>query len=86
MKLNKTNLNKLIKWTSSKFNVYTKDEVIDKVFRLKPMEEFWCRCGSYRENSWNGGIEYHFKRTLDKLIVGMNDNVEVLDVKGELYE
>jgi hypothetical protein len=81
MKLNKTNLNKLIKWTSSKFNEYTKDEVIDRVFRLKPMEEFWCRCGSYSEGAYNGGVIYRFKRTIDKLIVGINDNVEVLEVK-----
>lgn len=80
MKLNKTTLNKLIKWTSSKFNEYTKDEVIDRVFRLNHNEEFWCRCGSYGEGAYNGGVIYRFKRTADKLIVGMNDNVEVLDV------
>lgn len=83
MKLNKTNLNKLIKWTSSKFNEYTKDEVIDRVFRLNPNEEFWCRCGSYGEGAYNGGINYYFKRTLDKLIVVINDNIEVLEVKWE---
>lgn len=47
------------------------------------MEEFWCRCGSYSESAYNGGVIYRFKRTLDKLIIGINDNVEVLDITGE---
>ena len=81
MKLNKTNLNKLIKWTSSKFNEYTKNEVIDIVLNLNPFEEFQCRCGSYSEGAYNGGIIYYFKRTLDKLIVVINDNIEVLEAK-----
>ena len=80
MKLNKTNLNKLIKWTSSKFNEYTKDEIIDKVFRLRPGEIFECRCGSYGKGAWNGGVDYRFYRAVNKLVISMNDIVEVLEV------
>lgn len=80
MKLNKTNLNKLIKWTSSKFNEYTKDEIINKVFRLKPDETLEVRCGSYGKGAWNGGIDYKFYRTVNKFVVHMNDIVEVLEV------
>ena len=82
MKLNKTNLNKLIKWTSSKFNEYTKNEIIDKVLRLKPFEEFECRCGSYGQGAWNGGINYKFYRATDKLIIQtnqMNDTLKFLE-------
>ena len=82
MKLNKTNLNKLIKWTSSKFNEYTKDEIIDKVLRLKPFEEFECRCGSYGQGAWNGGVNYKFYRVEDELILQINDIVSVLEVNN----
>lgn len=82
MKLNKTNLNKLIKWTSSKFNEYTKNEIIDKVLRLKPFEEFECRCGSYGQGAWNGGVYYKFYRVEGELILQINDIVSVLEVNN----
>lgn len=82
MKLNKTNLNKLIKWTSSKFNEYTKNEIIDKVLRLKPFEEFECRCGSYGQGAWNGGVYYKFYRVENELILQINDIVSVLEVNN----
>lgn len=33
IKANKTNLNKIIKWSSSRFNTYTKAKVIDKILQ-----------------------------------------------------
>ena len=56
-KFNKTTLNKIIKWTSSRFNEYTKAEAIDKILRLKyekPPKAIYLHCGSYGENAWSG--------------------------------
>ena len=78
--LNKTNLKMVIKWTSSKFNEYSKKEIVDKVYDLKPNESFDCRCGSYSEKSWCGGYQYKFVRTEDNLFITINDKGIVLDV------
>lgn len=59
MKLNKTNLNKIIKWTSSKFNVWTKKEVINMLLNMVYEESMDFACGSYGENAWNGGYHYY---------------------------
>lgn len=81
MKLNRTNLNKIIKWTSSKFNEYTKKEVVDKVLKLRPTQRFECNCGSYAEGGYNGGIHYVFQRDISKLIMSTNGRmVTILEV------
>lgn len=61
IKCNRTNLNKIIKWTSSKYNEYMKEDVIvDIMSRIN-----WCRnilwryrCGSYAEGNHNRGKSY----------------------------
>lgn len=61
IRYNRTNLNKIIKWTSSKYNEYTKEDVIlDIISRIS-----WCRntlwryrCGSYAEGNHNRGKSY----------------------------
>ena len=61
IRCNKTNLNKIIKWTPSKYNEYTKEDVIlDIISRIN-----WCRntlwryrCGSYAEGNHNRGKSY----------------------------
>ena len=60
---NKTTLREIIKWTSSRYNSYTKTEVIDQILKMKEgsyrtMEEGDHRtfeCGSYAEGNYNGG-------------------------------
>lgn len=69
MKLNKTNLNKIIKWTSSKFNEFTKAEVIDEILRMQVGEERAFSCGSYGEGAWNGGYHYLIRKDCTKLII-----------------
>lgn len=63
IKCNRTNLNKIIKWTSSKYNEYMKEDVIvDIMSRIN-----WCRnilwryrCGSYAEGNHNrGSLTYY---------------------------
>ncbi len=61
LKYSRTNLNKIIKWTSSKYNEFTKDEVIqDLVARINLYASvIWrYRCGSYAEGNHNRGKSY----------------------------
>lgn len=58
MKLNKTNLNKIIKWTSSKYNVWNKAEVVDRLLNLCDNEIWEFDCGSFAEGAYNGGYSY----------------------------
>lgn len=61
IRCNKTNLNKIIKWTSSKYNEYTKDEVITDIQHRMNMNDniIWrYRCGSYAEGNHNRGKSY----------------------------
>ncbi|MGN0961308.1 MAG: hypothetical protein ACI4PF_03825 [Christensenellales bacterium] len=62
--LNKTNLNKIIKWTSSKFNIYKKSEIINKLLKMANGETIEFSCGSYSESGYNGG--YHYKAEMSK--------------------
>ena len=80
MKLTRQNLNKYVKWTSSKFNSYKKNEVIDKVLKLRPNETFEISCGSYAEGAYNGGYKYYFHRVTNKLVVMRNNNMEIFSI------
>lgn len=58
---NRTNLNKIIKWTSSKYNEMTKDEAItDILYRTNMNDNLVWRynCGSFAEGNHNRGYEY----------------------------
>lgn len=68
--LNKTNLRKIIKWSSSKRNQYSKEEIISKVLRLKPKENFICECNRYK---------YKFHKENDKLFILTNETEIELD-------
>lgn len=85
MKATKTNLNKIIKWTSSKFNEYCKSEIIDIALRLKPSQTFICRCGSYAEGAYNGGNIYRFMRTENTLVI-YSENDAVFPVVLEVNQ
>lgn len=65
----KRQLNKTIKWTSSRFNVLNKSEVIDEIISMHPGEEKEFSCGAYSEKSWCGGYHYKVYKHLDKIIV-----------------
>lgn len=65
----KSQLNKAIKWTSSKFNEYGKAEVIDKILKMKPNTCLHFECGSYGENSWNDGYHYTIHRTKTSIYI-----------------
>ena len=65
----KRQLNKAIKWTSSRFNVLNKSEVIDEIIVMHPGEEKEFSCGTYSEKSYCGGYHYKVYKYLDKIIV-----------------
>jgi hypothetical protein len=57
IKCNKSNLSKIIHWNSSRYNEYTKQDVIDEIienFNKKIDCEFTYSCGSYSEKAHNG--------------------------------
>lgn len=77
LKLNKINLNKIIKWTSSKFNEYKKADIIsyclDLNHNLFTSKEF--TCGSYSEKSYCGGYHYEITKGIGTItIVDKNQN------------
>lgn len=56
-----TNLRKIIKWIPSKFNDYTKEEVITDIMYRKSFNDnlIWrYDCGSKAEGAWNRGRTY----------------------------
>lgn len=68
VKPTKTNINKIVKWTSSKFNDYRKKDVVDWVYRVsrEPNENYLklFECGAYsdassRKNASNHGFHQH---------------------------
>ena len=63
IKANKTNLNKIIKWSSSRFNEYKKSEVIDRILQaIKKGEDYEQRFGTgafTERNCW--GCAYILK-------------------------
>lgn len=61
LKYTKTNLSKIIKWTSSKYNEYKKEEVIldmSSKINLCSVILWRYRCGSYVEGNHNRGKSY----------------------------
>lgn len=52
---NKTTLREIIKWTSSRYNSYTKTEVIDQILKMEEGDHQTFECGSYGESNYNGG-------------------------------
>lgn len=68
-KISKSILNKIIKWTSSRFNVYSKSEVIDIILNMKDGETKTFTCGSYGAGAWNGGYTYRVIRNKDLMYI-----------------
>lgn len=75
-KVSKTNLNKLIKWSSSKYCEYKKNDIINKVLNLKEGEEFSCSTGSYSEKGHQYGWSYVFIRERNSL------GIDILIIKN----
>ncbi len=69
MKSVKRQLNNVIKWTSSKFNVFRKADVINGIINMQVGEKLEFECGAYSEKSWNGGYHYKVYRELNKILV-----------------
>lgn len=84
----KRQLNKAIKWTSSRFNVFNKSEVIDEIISMYPGEEKEFSCGAYSEKSYCGGYHYKVCKQLDEIeIYNLNTNKKTTInlLKGEIY-
>ena len=78
MMLNSTNLNKVIKWTSSKFNELKKKEVIEIILAMQVGEVKFFNCGSYTENAWNGGLSYKVYRTTKNVVIENNSHKTII--------
>ncbi len=64
VKANKTNLNKIIKWSTSRFNEYRKGDVIEIILnKIKEGKDYKQRfgTGSFAESGSLAGWEYVFK-------------------------
>lgn len=77
LKLMQANLNKILKWTSSKFNEYKKQDITNYCLDLKhdifTTKEF--NCGSYGEKSYCGGYHYEIAKGIGTItIVDKNQN------------
>lgn len=84
----KRQLSKAIKWTSSRFNVLNKSEVVDEIIGMPPGEEKEFSCGAYSEKSYCGGYHYKVYKQLDKIeIYNLNTNKKTTInlLKGEIY-
>ena len=58
IKCNLTNLRSIIKWIPSKYNDYSKEEVVKDIMARKSFNDnlIWrYDCGSKAEGAWNGG-------------------------------
>lgn len=71
-KFKKSELNKVIKWTSSKFNIYRKEELINRLLNMEDGEEFEFSCGNYSEGNNNGGYSYTALMFKDKFYLRNN--------------
>lgn len=63
-----SNLDRVIKWTSSKYNSYKKPEVIKDILKKVKINDnlFWeYRCGSYAEGNHNRGNAYYLMCRID---------------------
>lgn len=78
MKVNKTNLNKIIHWSPSKYCEYRKSNIIYKILNLKDGEEFIAHTGSYTENN-SYGRSYLITRCKDKLRIADEKNILILE-------
>ena len=80
--INKTNLNKIIKWSPSRYCEHKKADIIKKVLSMKCGDKFTCHTGSYTSsNGWGWG--YTFTRTERYLLIeDIGGTVEVLECKG----
>lgn len=77
LKLMQANLNKILKWTSSKFNEYKKQDVVNYCLDLEhnifKTKEF--NCGSYSEKSYCGGYNYEIAKGIGTItIIDKNQN------------
>ena len=82
MFVTKSNLNKIIRWSPSKYCEYRKSEIVNRVLDLGEGEEFRCSSGSYSENGHLYGINYTFYRNGEYLIFGDGSDFLVLKYKN----
>lgn len=92
LKCNRNNLNKVIKWSSSKYNEYTKSEIIDNIlYHIELSDDSvinYCSiinysCGSYAEGNHNRGKHYTLVLTLDVnyLSCDYGDSIKIYKLK-----
>lgn len=80
----KSNLGRIIKWTSSKYNEYKKSEVVQDVINKTEINDnlFWkYSCGSYAEGNHNRGNAYYLMCRRDG-----NYLISVIDRMYKVYK
>lgn len=84
---NKTSLDRIIKWSTSKYNGYKKPEVIKDIMKRVKINDniFWeYRCGSYGEGNHNRGISYYLMCRVDGdyLVCAFDTQYKIYKFKG----
>lgn len=69
MFVTKTNLNKIIKWSTSRYCEFRKKDIINKIMSLKNGDDFSCSTGSYSERGHLYGCSYYIYRNNNKLCI-----------------
>lgn len=83
LKLNKSTLNRLIIWTSSRFNAFKKSEIINILLKMKPNEEFTFSCGNYSERNNGFGTNYTAMMFKDNFFLRNNNTNKIYELKVE---
>ena len=83
MFVTKTNLNKVIKWSTSKYCEFRKEDIINKIMSLKNGDDFSCSTGSYSERGHQQGLSYYIYRRNNKLYIDNWNEIFELIYKEE---